>query len=103
MNLGDSNALMEVYGLLKDTYSLTLTNTIALDDGFTIDCPIIVGKAHGKMLYLYDEDDGCFVLDVMNEEKTKGTHWHPWDVADAVADVITFMEGGEEYPLRDLG
>lgn len=36
-----------VYDRLKDKYALTLTTTGALDDGYTIDCPIIVGKAHG--------------------------------------------------------
>ena len=40
--------VLAVYAQLKDRYDLTLTNTLALDDGFTIDCPIITGHAHGQ-------------------------------------------------------
>lgn len=90
--------LFAVYEQLKDRYPLILTNTVALDEGFTTDCPIIVGKAHGQIIELY-EDGGDFVLDVMDEKQTKGTHWHPNDVEGAVADIIEFMEGKEKYPM----
>ena len=95
-----SEALLEVYMRLKDRYELMMTNTMALDDGFTIDCPILVGKACGRMLYLYDEGNAEFVLDVMDEERTKGTHWHPADVTAAIEDIAVFMEGKEEYPMK---
>ena len=87
-----------VYDRLKDKYALTLTTTGALDDGYTIDCPIIVGKAHGYILELY-EDGGMFILDVNDEAQTMGTHWHPNDVETAVEDIVAFMEGTEEYEL----
>lgn len=90
--------VLEVYGLLKDRYDLVLTNTAALDEGFTIDCPIIVGKAHGQIIQLYS--DGVeFVLDVMDGAQTQGTHWHPNDVEQAVAYIVEFMEGKDDYPM----
>ena len=90
--------VLEVYGLLKDRYDLALTNTAALDEGFTIDCPIIVGKAHGQIIQLYS--DGVeFVLDVMDGAQTQGTHWHPNDVEQAVAYIVEFMEGKDDYPM----
>lgn len=90
--------VLEVYNQLKDRYPLVLTNTMALDEGFTIDCPILVGKAHGQIVELYSDGD-MFVLDVMDAAQTKGTHWHPYDVEDAVEDISEFMEGKSDYQL----
>ena len=91
--------LLAVYDQLKDRHSLILTNTAALDDGFTIDCPIIIGEAHGLIIQLY-ECDGLFVMDLMDAAKTKGTHWHPLDVEEAVECIIEFMDGKmTDYPL----
>ena len=87
-----------VYDRLKDRYDLVLTMTFALDEGFTVDCPILVGKAHGQIIELY-EDGGDFVLDVMDAEQTKGTHWHPNDVESAVDCIVEFMEGKSDYEL----
>ena len=89
--------LRAVYEQLKDRYELVWTNTGALDEGYTIDCPIIVGKAHGQIIELYT--DGMFVMDVMDAAQTKGTHWHPLDVEDAVDDMIEFFEGKGDYKL----
>ena len=36
--------LQQIYDQLKDRYPLTFTNTFALDDSFTVDLPIIVGR-----------------------------------------------------------
>ena len=96
--------LMSVYKQLKDKYDLVLTSTSALDEGFTIDCPIIVGKANGQIIELY-EDDVMFIMGVMNAEQTLGTHWHPQDVKEAVDDIIEFMEGKTDYkmdPFRQM-
>jgi len=90
--------VVEVHEQLKDRYNLVLTTTSALDEGFTVDCPIIVGKAHGQILELY-EDGGYFILDVMDVEQTKGTHWHPNDVEGAVDDIVEFMEGKSDYEM----
>ena len=45
-NMFDSTVddVMAVYEQLKDRYDLVLTTTSALDEGFTIDCPIVVNK-----------------------------------------------------------
>ena len=91
--------VLAVYEILKDRYDLTLTNSTAVDDGFTIDCPIIVAKAHGLILWLYSDGD-VFVLDVMDEGQRKGTHWHPDDVKSAVEDIAEFMDGKSDYHLR---
>ena len=86
------------YEQLKDRYALVLTTTSALDEGFTIDCPIIVGKAHGQIIELY-EDGGDFILDVMDEKQTRGTHWHPNDVDGAIDDIVEFLEGKSDYEM----
>ena len=93
-----ANDVLAVYEQLKNKYDLVLTNTAALNQGFTIDCPIIVGKAHGQVIELY-ENAGDFVLDVMDEAQTKGAHWHPYDVESAVNDVAEFMDGKSDYEL----
>ena len=90
--------VLEVYAQLKDKSDLILTTTAALNEGFTIDCPILVAKAHGQILELYSDGD-MFVLDVMDAEQTKGTHWHPHDVDSAVKHIVEFMEGKSDYEL----
>ncbi len=90
--------VLEVYEQLKDRYALVLTTTSALDEGFTVDCPIIVGEAHGQIIELY-EDGGDFVMDVMDEKQTRGTHWHPYDVEGAIDDIVEFMEGKSDYKM----
>ena len=90
--------LRSVYEQLQHQYSLQWTTTYELDEGFTVNCPIIVGKAHGQILELY-EDGGNFVLDIMDEAQTKGTHWHPNDVASAIDDIAEFMDGKTDYAL----
>ena len=90
--------LKVIYAQLKDRYALELTTTAALDEGFTVDCPILVGKAHGQILELY-LDCEMFVMDVMDAEQTKGTHWHPNDVESAIEYIVDFMEGKSDYEL----
>ena len=83
---------------LKDRYALVLTNTAALDEGFTVDCPILVGRAHGQIMELY-LDCEMFVMDVMDVEQTKGTHWHPNDAESAIKYIAEFMDGKSDYEL----
>lgn len=87
-----------VYEQLKDKYPLVMTTTSALNEGFSIDCPILVGKAHEQIieLYAYERDFG---LDVMDAAQTKGTHWHPIDMESAAEDVADFMDGKSDYEL----
>lgn len=75
-----------------------LTTTSALGEGFTVDCPIVVGKAHRQIIDLY-EDGGIFVMDVMDAGQTKGTHWHPNDIECAVDYIVEFMEGKSDYEM----
>lgn len=96
-----SDGLLAVYEHLKDRYDLLLTNTAALDEGFTVDCPILVGRAHGQILELY-MDGNLFVLDVMDEAQTKGTHWHPYDETSTIDDIMEFMEGKSDYCLQQF-
>ena len=91
-----TNDIIEIYEQLKDKYELILTTTSQLNEGFTVDCPIIVGKAHNQIIELYAYS-GDFVMDVMDENQTKGTHWHPIDVANAIEDIIEFMNGKSNY------
>lgn len=92
------NDVKAVYDLLKDRYDLILTNTAALDAGFTVDCAILMGKAHGQIIQLY-EYGGDFILDVTDEAQTMGTHWHPIDIESAVRDITEFMEGKQDDSL----
>ena len=87
-----------VYDRLKDRYDLVLTTTSALNEGFTVDCPILVGKAHGQIIELY-EDGGYLILDVMDSAQTMGTHWHPNNAEGAVDYIVEFMEGKSDYEL----
>lgn len=85
-----------VYQRLKDKYNLVMTRTSLLDEGFTIDCPIIVGKDHGQIIWLYACED-MFVVDVLDEAQTMCTHWHPYDVDSAAEDIEEFMRGKSDY------
>lgn len=92
------NDVLAVYEQLKDKYDLLLTRTSLVDEDFTIDCPIIVGKAHGQIIQLY-ACEALFIMDVLNTEKTMCTHWHPYDVDDAAKDIAEFMDGKSDYKL----
>lgn len=82
--------LQLVYDALKDTYPLVLTNTFALEDGFTEDMPVIVGRNRNRSFWLYDYDDFVFSVEVPGQQYHD--HWHPWNVKAAIDDVIEFME-----------
>jgi len=95
MNIND---IEKVYEQLKDRYDLVLTTTSALNEGFTIDCPILVGQAHEQIIELYEYEE-ILVMDVMDIAQTKGTHWHPFDIESAVEDIIEFMAGKSDYEM----
>lgn len=87
-----------VYKQLKDRYDLVMTTTFAADAGFEEDSPLLLANAHGLVLLLYAWG-GDFVLDVMDADLKKGTHWHPFDVESAVKDIVQFMEAKPNYDL----
>ena len=41
--------ILAVYEQLKDKYPLLMTTAFALDEGFTVDCPVLVEKATGRL------------------------------------------------------
>ncbi len=93
------NHVLAVYERLKDRYDLVLTTTSLLNEGFTIDCHIIIGKDHGQIIQLYACEE-MLVMDVLDAEQTMGTHWHPYDVDRAVKDIADFMDGKADYKLE---
>lgn len=90
------NEIQRIYDRLKDVYPLTLTTTLALNDGYTIDVPVIRGTAEGGRFDLYkeDEDSGLFVFSVEfygKDGDDKYTHGHPYDADEAVKYIEDFM------------
>ena len=108
-----NNDLEFIYEQLKNKYDLLLTNTFALDNGYTIDVPVLCGESVlGKFELYVDDDfqDGSyeFVFSVTFPAPKKrsrlfpaeqGTHWHPQTKEQALEDVIAFMEGTHQFCL----
>ena len=82
----------EVYELLKDRNDIELTHAFAIEDsGFSADFEMIHGKSSKGEFFLYSDDGNMFVFDAVYSDGSY-THWHPWEVEDAVHDIIEFME-----------
>ena len=83
----------EVYEKLKDRKDIKLTSTMAVENsGFTADLETIYGESpKGRFFLCYDEGVDMFVFDAVYSDGSY-THWHPWEVEDAVRDIIEFME-----------
>ena len=87
------NELRCIYEKMKDKYDLILTNTFALNDGYTIDVPVIRGISSDRRFDLYKEED-LFVFSVEFFDKSgdeKYSHEHPYDTNDAVDYIEKFM------------
>ena len=82
-----------LYDQLSGKYNLLLTNTFALNDGFTIDVPVLRGETPKGRFYLYKEyeDSSEFVFSV-TYSSGESTHWHPYSIEIALDDIIRFME-----------
>lgn len=96
-----SDNLKRIYSLLRDRYPLILTNTFAVDDGFTEDVPIIVGQNASAAFWLYEYgDDLIFSYEVPGQPDHD--HAHPQNVEETVQAVIDFMQAdlpaGKESP-----
>lgn len=88
----ESKLVKEVYEKLKDRKDIELTGTMAVENsGFTADFEAIHGKSSKGEFFLYSDDGSMFTFAVEYPDET-GTHWHPWEVEDAVHDIIEFME-----------
>ena len=82
-----------LYDQLSGKYNLLLTNTFALNDGFTIDVPVLLGETPKGRFYLYKEyeDSSEFVFPV-TYSSGESTHRHPCSIEIALDDIISFME-----------
>ena len=104
----NNKSLEFIYEQLQDKYDLVLTNTFALECGYSIDVPVLCGTSVLGNFHLYFDDDFQdsryyqFVFSVKFPHpkkrvwfmpKEEGTHWHPQSVDEAINDVIAFMEG----------
>ena len=100
-----------IYEQLKDRFDLTLTNTFALNDGYTIDVKVLCGTSSLGTFHLYKEceydDWDEFVFSVTFPKPRlrllyplvaeKHTHWHPQTIEEATNDVIAFMDGTHKF------
>lgn len=102
------NELELIYDRLKDRFPLVLTNTLALDEGFTIDTAVLFGQNHlGAKMFLYKEeedwDEFVFSEDFSEMENPilisghPSTHGHPQSAEEAFEYTIKFMEGKEGF------
>ena len=84
-----------IYETLKDTYNLTYTCTAALDDGYTIDVPVIRGVTENGHFDLYEDGElYVFSFVVFSEEgKAQYSHTHFYDAMDAITYIQKFMQG----------
>ncbi|MBQ2806715.1 MAG: hypothetical protein IJF08_06660 [Clostridia bacterium] len=88
-----------IYNKLKSKYDLVLTNTFALNDDYTIDVPVIRGKAADRRFDLYKEGD-LFVLSVEPFDKAgeeRYSHEHPYDLNDAIDYIEKYMSGKSNF------
>ena len=70
-----------------------MTTTLELNDGYTIDTPVISGESEGGVFDLY-EDDGMFIFayELFNKEgKERYSHLHPYDSKQAMEFIKEFM------------
>ena len=103
------NDIELIYEKVKDKYKLILSNSFALNEGFTWDVPVIYGESQQGRFWLYADEDvpephGIeFVFSVEFKKQKRiwfrkhmvkcGTHWHPQTIEQAIADVEDFMDG----------
>lgn len=91
------NELEWLYHQRKDKFDLTFTTKAALDDGYTIDVPVIRGIGADRRFDLYKEKEGdMFVFSVeffLKDVKDKYSHGHPYDIDDALGYMDRFLSG----------
>jgi hypothetical protein len=89
------NDIKFIYDKLKDKYDLTLTSTLALNDGYTIDAPVIRGcGANGSFGLYHDGAMLVFSVEYFDKEgNDKYSHGHPYDLDDAINYIENFMQG----------
>ena len=89
------NDIELIYDKVKDKYDLTLTNSFALNEGFSWDVPIICGESQQGRFWLYADKNTKnphgvqFVFSLPDLQ----THGHPQSIEDAITFVEKFMSG----------
>lgn len=86
-----------IYEKLKNTHNLILTNTFALNDGYTIDMPVIRGTSTNGKFDLYKDDDlFVFSFELFDKpEEERHSHSHPYDVNDAINYIEKFTRDND--------
>ena len=92
------NEMEWIYHQRKEKFDLTLTTTAALDDGYTIDVPVIRGIGSDRRFDLYKENerDSVYVFSVevfFKNGQDRYSHGHPYDAEDALRYIDEFMSG----------
>ncbi len=75
------NDLKIIYESLKTEYNIRLTLTSELNDGYTVDTPVIRGESERGVFDLY-KDDGMFIFayELFDKEgEERYSHLHPYD------------------------
>lgn len=88
-----------IYDQLKNDYDLVFTTTYALNDGYTIDVPVIRGTGADRRFDLYKEDD-LYVFSAEIFEKSpdeKYFHSHPVNTEIAIIWIKEFMSGKNDF------
>ena len=107
------NDIELIYNKVKDKHNLTLTNSLALNEGFIWDIPVIYGEVEQRRFWLYANEDipephGIDFVFSVEYEKQKRTwfrkrnvkrhaHWHPQTIEQAIKDVDEFMLGKHPF------
>lgn len=91
-----------IYRQLNGKYDIKLQNSLALNNGYTIDTSVICGcSAIGKFELFSDNPDMNYELvfcyetekTVRGKNRKINGHWHPYDYREAIRDVEDFMNG----------
>ena len=84
--------IKDIYNKLKDKYSIVLTNTYSLNEGFIIDVPVLCGESKIGKFWLYTDDEQEFVFSI-KYKNANSTHMHPVNIESAIEYIENFMKG----------
>lgn len=85
-----SENIEKIYEFVKRIDGVELTNAFAVYEGYKEDYEMIYGQSKKGKFQLYDYDNGDFVFCVEYPDR-EHTHWHPFEIEDAVVEVEKFM------------
>lgn len=82
-----------VYALVKDRFALKLTHAFALENGeadYDADFAMLCGTSPAGSFQLYD--NGLYGVFQVQCSDGSESHCHPGDIAEAVDEIIQFMQ-----------